>query len=134
MNKLRGPSDGSGRGVSPTAQVPWTREEWAPPAPGGTLASAYTREDAPPGHLLAQPDVVALPDVPVLLQVLRVRDAPGASVRAGGGPRDPRRRSQAAGQGATRADRRAPRGEPRGRRAPARVRPRGLHGVRGVGM
>src|SRR5919107_4813444 len=38
--------------------------------------------DAPPRHLLAQSDAVAVADVPVLLQVLRVRHAPPAPARA----------------------------------------------------
>ena len=65
--------------------------------------------DAPPGHLLAQPDALAVPDVPVLLQVLRVRDAPAAPPRAGGGRADPRRRRAAQRQGAARAHRRGAR-------------------------
>ena len=89
--------------------------------------TAYTPGDAPQGHVLAQPDAVAVADVPLLLQVLRVRHAQGAPVRARGGDRDPRRRGAPAGQGAAGADRRAPRGQPRGARAAARVRARGLH-------
>ena len=40
------------------------------------------REHAPPGHVQPQPHAVAVADLPLLLQVLRVRDAQGASARA----------------------------------------------------
>src|SRR5215208_6277247 len=48
--------------------------------------------DAPARHLLAEPDALAVAHVPLLLQVLRVRDAPGAPARSRGGRADPRRR------------------------------------------
>ena len=73
--------------------------------------------DAPPGHLLAQPHAVALADLPVLLQVLRVRDAPAAPARARRGRAHPRRRRAAQRQGAARAHR-------RGARPPSRRRAR----------
>ncbi len=82
-------------------------------APGrtpGVIDSAH----ASPGHVLAQPDAVAVAHLPLLLQVLRVRDAPGAPVRARGGARDPRRGGAPAGQGAAGADgREARRSTPR---------------------
>src|SRR4029077_12468864 len=56
--KLRGRSDGSARGVIHSG-------------------------NAAPRHLLAQPDAVAFAYVPLLLQVLRVRDASGAFVLTG---------------------------------------------------
>ena len=71
---------------------------------------------APQGHLLAQPDAVAVEDLPLLLQVLRVRDPPGAPAPARGGDRDPRRRRSPARQGAAGADRGAARGQPAGAR------------------
>src|SRR3712207_5484767 len=55
----------------------------------------WWRPDGPPRHLLAQPDAVALPDLPLLLQVLRVRDAQGAPARARRGRAPPRRRAPA---------------------------------------
>ena len=69
---------------------------------------------APPRHLLAQRDAVAVADVPVLLQVLRVRDASGAPAHARGGRGAARRRRAAQRQGAAGADRRAARGQRRG--------------------
>ena len=87
---------------------------------------------APARHLLAQPHALALADLPVLLQVLRVRHPPGAPARARRGARAARPGIPPLGQGAAGADRRAPRGQPRGPRAPAGLGPRGLHRLRGV--
>ena len=70
----------------------------------------------------------------MLLQVLRVRHAPRAPVLAGGGREAARRRRAARREGAARADRRAARGQRRGGRAAGRLRPRGLHLVRGLGL
>src|ERR1044072_772075 len=56
--------------------------------------------DGPARHLLADPDALAVEDVPLLLQVLRVRDAPGAPARAGRGGADPGRRAPPSRQGA----------------------------------
>src|ERR1700730_18025266 len=42
------------------------------------------RAHAPTGHVQSQPHAVAVANVPLLLQVLRLRDAQAASVRAGG--------------------------------------------------
>src|ERR1700760_466807 len=86
------------------------------------------------GHLLAQLDALAVAYVPLLLQVLLVRDAPGASVHAGRSDRDPRWRGEAQRQGAARADRREAGGQCRRRRAAGRARARGLHGVRRLDM
>ena len=90
--------------------------------------------DAPTGHFLAQPHAVALQDVPVLLQVLRVRDAPAAPARARRGRADPRRRHAPQRQGAAGPDRRGAR-PPSGRQEEARrARARGLHRLRRLGL
>src|SRR5438876_1475516 len=102
--------------------------------PDGPRGAHTLLADASPGDVQPQPDAVALADVPLLLQVLLVRHALRAPVRAGGGARDPRRRGAPAREGAAGADRRAPGGERRGARAPALLRPRGLHRLRGVGV
>src|SRR5205085_882532 len=93
-------------------------------------ASIDSTDDAPAGHVQSQPDAVALANVPVLLQVLRVRDAHRAPVRARAGARDPRWRGAQAREGAARADGRAPGGQRARGRAPAQLRPRRLHLVR----
>ena len=75
--------------------------------------------DAPPRHVLAQPHAVAVADLPVLLQVLRVRDAQGAPLRARRGASSILdRAARRARQGAAGPDRRAAGGQP-GRRARA---------------
>src|SRR5487761_2459447 len=94
----------------------------------GVLDSTH----APPGHLLAQPDAVAVTDLPLLLQVLLLRDPPGTPLLARGGHRAARRCGPAPGQGAVGPDRRAPRGQPRGPGPAERVRARGFHGLRRV--
>ena len=92
------------------------------------------RSDGPPRHLLPEPDALALADVPLLLQVLRVRHAQGAPARAGRGRADPRRRAQAPREGAAGAHGRGAR-PPSGRpEAAERARLRGLHRLRGVGV
>src|SRR5271166_4327932 len=109
----------------------------SPSGPGSPRAaggSAYTPEGAPPGHLLAEPDSVAVADVPVLLQVLRLRHPPGSPLRPRRGDRDPRWGRPQAGEGAARPDRRAPGGEPGGGRAAEGLWARGLHRLRGVGV
>ncbi len=90
--------------------------------------------DAPSRHLLAQLDAFAVAHVSLLLQVLRLRDPQGAPLRARRGLGDPRRRGQAAGEGAAGPDRRASRGQPAGARASERLWARGLHRVRGVDL
>ena len=90
---------------------------------GGATSAPLQRtmgRDAPPGHLLAQPDALAVADVPVLLQVLRVRDAQAAPARAGGGRAHPRRRRAPQRQGAAGPHRRGARPPP-GRRRQARA-------------
>ena len=94
----------------------------------------WWRPDGPPRHLLAQPDAVAVPDLPLLLQVLRVRDAPGAPARARRGRADPRRRPPPPRQGAARAHGRGARPPSRRPQAPAGAGLRGLHGLRRVGV
>ena len=74
--------------------------------------------DGPPRHLLAQSDAVAVADVPLLLQVLRVRDPPSAPARARRGRADPRRRAPPPREGAAGAHRRGA-GPPPGRPANA---------------
>ena len=101
-----------------------------PPRGPAEVRCVIDSAHAPQGHLLAQPDAVAVADLPLLLQVLRVRDAPGAPVLARGGPRAARRRRAPARQGAAGADRRAARGQRRRARAAGGVRPRGLHRLR----
>ena len=81
----------------------------------GQRRSSRLPADAPPRHLLAQRHAVAVADLPLLLQVLRVRDAPGASARARRGRCAARRRREAPRQGAAGAHRRAPGGPTRGR-------------------
>ena len=104
-------------------------------APATRRRSVDSGRDAPPRHLLAQLHAVAVADVPVLLQVLRVRDAPGAPARARRGRAAARRRRAPRRQGAARAHRRAARGQPRASRARlAELRPRGLHRLRRVGL
>ncbi len=70
----------------------------------------------------------------MLLQVLRLRDAPGPPLLARRGRGHPRRRLAPRCEGAARADRRAAGGQRRGGRAACRVRARGLHLVRGLGL
>src|SRR5829696_6995012 len=82
--------------------------------------------DGPPRHLLAQSDAVALPDVPLPLQVLRVRDPPGAPARARRGRADPRRGAPSPREGAARAHGGGARPPPRRAQAPAGARLRGL--------
>src|SRR4051794_39756272 len=89
---------------------------------------------APAGHLLEEPHALALADVPVLLQVLRLRDAPGPPARARRGPRAAGQGCAALGQGAARAHRRAARGPSRGQGAADRVGSRGLHRLRRLGL
>ena len=60
-----------------------SRDHRAARRPGWLRPCSLTRRA--PGHLLAQLHALALADLPVLLQVLRLRDAPGARPRAGGG-------------------------------------------------
>ena len=104
---------------------------------GGALAhrcSVRMGRDAPPGHLLAQPDAVAVADVPVLLQVLRVRDPPAAPARA-------RRRSSSSSTAPSSATSRScwcsparrPTTTPASRATARRARPRGLHRLRRLG-
>src|ERR1700759_1947597 len=78
-------------------------------APSGLPARRLAVIDsshASQGHLLAQPDALAVAYLPLLLQVLLVCDTQGAPVHAGRSDRDPRRRGEAQRQGAARAGRR----------------------------
>ena len=94
------------RGRGSTARRRW--------GPGATSCCGWSRErasvdsgaDAPPGHVLAQRHALAVADVRVALQVLRVRDAPAAPARARRGRAAARRRRAAQRQGAAGADRR----------------------------
>ena len=107
----------------------------AAPSPSASRATRLRRLRADAaGHVFAELHAVAVADVPVLLQVLRVRDAPRPPVRAGRGREAARRRRPARRQGAARADRREAGGERRGGRAPGRVRARRLHLVRRLGL
>src|SRR5438067_2475615 len=82
---------------------------------------------APPCHVQPEPHAFAVADLPLLLQVLRVRDAQGASALARRGYRDPRPGGLASPrQGTARPHRREAGGERRGPRAPGRARPRGF--------
>ena len=71
-------------GAAAAARGAARREERAARPRHGDIAAAarMVAPDAPPGHLLAQLHALALADVPLLLQVLRVRDAPAAPARA----------------------------------------------------
>ena len=73
---------------------------------------------APQGHVLAQPDAVALAHVPLSLQVLRVRDPSDAPARARRGRAADRPRGAPPRQGAAGAHRRGARSPPR-RAAPS---------------
>ena len=99
----------------------------------GAAAGRRLGRDAP-GHLLAQLHAVAVAHVPVLLQVLRVRHAPGASARARRGRAAARRRLAARGEGAARAHRREAGGQPRGGGPAGGVRARRLRVLRGLGV
>src|SRR5436190_9564378 len=83
----------------------------APPHPAQTRTAAsamgsrsrttgIVAADAPARHLLEESDAVPLADVPLLLQVLRVRHAPAPPARSRGGRADPRRRAPPSRQGA----------------------------------
>ena len=72
--------------------------------------------------------------MPVLLQVLRLRDAPPAPARTRRGHDAARRRGAATGQGAARPHGRGARPSPRGARAPERVGLPGLHRLRRLGL
>ena len=80
-----------------------------------------SRAHASPCHVQPQSHAVAVADVPLLLQVLRVRDAQAASARArrGAGAARPGRLAPPR-QGAAGADGREARGQRRGRRAACR--------------
>ena len=109
----------------------------SPPSPGkptpGTPLRRIHPPHAPPRHVQSQPHAVAVANLPLLLQVLRVRDPPAASARARRGAEDPRPRGWApSGQGAAGAYRREAGGQRRRRRQAGRVRPRGLHVIRGL--
>src|SRR3977135_1790022 len=91
------------------------------------FGSAYTESDAPPGHVLAKPDALAVAYVSLLLQVLRLRHPQGAPVRPRAGARDSRRSRAQAGQGAAGAPRLASRGQPGGARTTVLLRARRLH-------
>src|SRR5829696_1633565 len=93
----------------------------------GSIDSAV---DAPTGHLLAQRHALALADVRVALQVLRLRDAPAAPAHARRGRAPARRRRAAQGQGAARAHGRRSGAPPRRARAARRARLRRLRGLR----
>src|SRR5215212_6433664 len=69
------------------ASMARTSTRWSRVRTGG----AYDAPRAPQGDVLAQSHALAVPDVPVLLQVLRVRDAQAAPARAGGGRAHARR-------------------------------------------
>ena len=63
--------------IAASDSLPRCDDTW----PGGPDPTVIDSTHASPSDLLAQPDAVAVADLPVLLQVLRVRDAPGAPVR-----------------------------------------------------
>ena len=94
------------------------QEVWGPWGDAhGVMAAGSARSYTLPraaGHLLAQLHAVAVADVSVLLQVLRVRHAQGASVLAAGRGAPARRGRAAQHEGALGAHWGAPRGQPRG--------------------
>ncbi len=104
---------------------------WRDPAARGA-ASVDSAADAPPGHVLAQRHAVAVADLRLALQVLRLRDAPAAPARARRGRAAARRRRAAQRQGAARAHRRRAGPPPRRARAARRAGLRRLRRVRRV--
>src|SRR5918993_5435942 len=101
---------------------------WSSPLRAYLIGISIVSERTPPGvactsnaprHVLAQLHGLAVADVPVLLQVLRLRYAQGAPLLAGRGGRAARRGGQAARQGAARAHRREAGGQRRGPRTAA---------------
>ena len=91
----------------PRPELPWQRRGVEPEA----------AVDAA-GHLLAQLHALAVADVPLLLQVLRLRHPSGAPLLARGGRAAARRGGPPQRQGAARPDRRAARGQPARRGTP----------------
>src|SRR3954466_6198004 len=95
----------------------------------GKRTSVWWRAHAQ-GHVLAQRHAFALADVPLPLQVLRVRDAQAAPALPGGGRAADRSGGAPRGEGAARAHRRGA-----GRAAAARgARLRGLRRLCRVGV
>src|SRR5689334_6721418 len=103
-------------------------------SPRRSRTTGIVATDAPARHLLAKPDALALADMPLLLQVLRVRHAPPAPPRARGGRADPRRRPPPPCEGAARAHGGGARPPSRRQTAAAGARLRGLHRLRRVGV
>ena len=87
-----------------------------------------------PHHLFAQLHALALADVPVLLQVLRLRHPPGTPLHARRGRAAPRGGRPAKRQGTAGPDGGAAGGQPGGRRAASLLRPRGLRRLRRLGL
>ena len=133
-------SAGGGRRLLPhlhRARARRAQAGWSPWADAQATAAGSARSYTLPraaGHLLAQLHAVAVADVSVLLQVLRVRHAQGASVLAAGRGAPARRGRAAQHEGALGAHRGAPRGQPRGGGAARGLRPLRLHVVRGLGL
>ena len=86
------------------------------------------------GHLLSQLHAVAVAHLPLLLQVLRLRDPPRPPLLPGRGRNPPRRRGPPQREGAARADRRGAGGQSRGRRAARLLRAPGLRLLRRLGV